>query len=71
MDKTKKHTKILIVLALISVLLILVGQFEIIEISNNKYYKYISFAGYFLQMIIWISYFIILSKKNTNEKNTF
>jgi hypothetical protein len=59
---TKK--KILLALALISIILIIIGQFELINFSDIRYYKYISFIGFLIQTVIWISYYVLTTKKN-------
>lgn len=56
MNKTKK-SKTIIILAFISVLMILVGDYKLIGLNDENYYKSIKSIGYFLQPIIWILYY--------------
>lgn len=67
-NKTKKR-KTIIILAFISVMMIIVGDYKLIELNNESYYKNIKSIGYFLQPIVWILYYF-KHHYNKNEKNT-
>ena len=57
MTEFKKPDKALISLGLISLSLIFIGQYELVEFDNINNYSYIRSLGFFLQVIIWSFYY--------------
>jgi len=65
--KFRKPDKTLLSLALISVVLILIGSYKLIDFYNDSLYKYMTTFGYFLQVIIWSLYYYKYHYKKTNN----
>lgn len=68
MSEFRKPDKTIIILATISVILILIGQFELVELGVKTDYKKIRSIGYFLQVIIWSLYWYKYHYKKVDQE---
>ena len=68
MREFRKPDITLISLGIVSLTLIFVGHYGIIELNDKNNYKYISSFGYFLQVIIWSLYYYKYHYKKTNNE---
>ena len=62
-----KENKFLLFIILLSLVLIAVGQFELVELRDQENYKYMRVAGYLLQSLFWIL-FLFKQSASINKK---
>lgn len=51
-----KENRFLFFIIVLSLVLIISGEFELIELNERENYKYMRIAGYLLQSVFWILY---------------
>lgn len=63
-----KINNFLFFIIILSLVLIISGEFELFELSNSENYKYIRMTGYLLQSVFWILY-LFKQYSELNKKN--